>query len=352
MKKLNLQTLSKPDKVAIFQEISTISRMSPFAVEKDWWVVQTLACIFEMEVSDFLIFKGGTSLSKSWGLIERFSEDIDLAIDRSFLGFSGELSKKQIKELRKKASNYTAGIFLKKLQQAFMAKGFEGLTYKLVEATDSDQDPRIIEVYYPNCIQKPDYLEARIQIEIGCRSLKEPFTLRPISSLVDIHFPKTEFALPSIQIPSVNPERTFLEKIFLLHEEFQRPAEKIRFDRLSRHLYDVVVLSKTEFAQKALANKELYETIVIHRHKFTRVGGVDYNFHQPKTINPIPTLEVIKVWKADYRKMIEQMIYEENPHSFDEIITEITRLKNTINALDWEFKVKFPIHSNQILEIN
>ena len=103
---------------------------------------------------------------------------------------------------------------------------------------------RIIEIYYPNIIQKPDYLEARIQIEIGCRSLKEPFTIRPISSLVDIFYPHMEFALPSIQVPSVNPERTFLEKIFLLHEEFQRPKEKMRSDRLSRHLYDVDAIDR------------------------------------------------------------------------------------------------------------
>ncbi|MEN9303384.1 MAG: hypothetical protein RL264_1813 [Bacteroidota bacterium] len=320
--------------------------MSAFAVEKDWWVVQALTCIFELENANHLVFKGGTSLSKAWGLIERFSEDVDLAIDRAFLGYTGELSKKEITELRKEASNYTAEKFKHELEQKFAEKGFKDLTFKLLEATDSDQDPRIIEIYYPNLIQKPIYLDARIQIEIGCRSLKEPFTLKSISSLVDTFYSTKDFTQASIYVPSVNPERTFLEKIFLLHEEFQRPKEKMRVERLSRHLYDVVTLSKTEFAQKALVDKELYETIVNHRYKFTRIGGVDYNLHQPKTINPIPVPEVIEEWEKDYTTMIQQMIYEENPPSFKEIIADLTALKTKINELDWEISSVFPVQSN------
>jgi predicted nucleotidyltransferase component of viral defense system len=336
-------------KVNAYQQISETTGMSAFAVEKDWWVVQALSVIFEMNDSKYLVFKGGTSLSKAWGLIERFSEDVDLAIDRAFFHFEKldatgkvvDLSRKQITELRKEASRYTSGIFLEELKRKFTERGINGLIFKLVETTDSDQDPRIIEIYYPNVIQAPDYLEARVQIEIGCRSLKEPFTVKTFSSLVDEHYSEMDFALPPIQVPSVNPERTFLEKIFLLHEEFQRPIEKIRVERLSRHLYDVVKLSKTEFAEKALTDKELYETIVIHRHKFTRIAGIDYNLHQVKTINPIPIPEVITAWKTDYNKMIEQMIYEENPLSFEEIIDELTLLRGRINALDWAFNESF-----------
>ena len=326
-----------------YEQISEKTGMSAFAVEKDWWVVQALRCIFELEDTNYLVFKGGTSLSKAWGLIERFSEDVDLAIDRAFLGFEGDLSKNQRTELRKKASNYTSGEFKQKLEQKFSEKGFKDIIFKIVEATDSDQDPRIIEIYYPNIIQKPTYLEARVQIEIGCRSLKEPFSIRPIASLIDIHYPKMEFVQTSIDVPTVNPERTFLEKIFLLHEEFQRPKEKMRFDRLSRHLYDVVALSKTPFAEKALGDQELYETIVNHRYIFTRIGGVDYNLHQPKTINPIPLPEVISEWEKDYNTMIEQMIYEENPPTFKDIISNLNELKAKINTINWHFSLVFPI---------
>lgn len=345
MAKINFYNIPDNDKAIIFQQISNQSRIPAFAVEKDWWVVQALTVIFEMEDSKYLVFKGGTSLSKAWKLLERFSEDVDLAIDRTFLGFDGNLTKKQITDLRKEASIYTSGAFLEDLKIKFAEKGLDGVTFKLVETKESDQDPRIIEIYYPNVIPALGYLEPRVQIEIGCRSLKEPFTVKSFASLVDEYYPETDFTLPNILVPTVNPERTFLEKIFLLHEEFQRPLEKIRVERLSRHLYDVVKLSKTEFAEKALTDKELYETIVVHRHKFTRIGGIDYNLHQTKTINPIPIPEVIEAWKADYNKMIEEMIYEENPLSFEEIIEELTQLKARINALDWGFSVSFPAPS-------
>jgi predicted nucleotidyltransferase component of viral defense system len=290
-----------------------------------------------------LIFKGGTSLSKAWKLIDRFSEDIDLAIDRTFFGFGESLNKRQRTDLRKAASKYSSEEFFKELQLRFTEKGFENLTFRLVEALDSDQDPRVIEVYYPNLISSPGYLEPKILIEIGCRSLKEPYTVQTFGSLIDEYYSDRDFSQPFINVPTVNPERTFLEKLFLLHEEFQRPHEKIRVDRLSRHLYDVVKLARTDFANKAIADKLLYETIVEHRQTNTRLGGVDYNLHQPQTINPIPTPKFIEAWKADYGAMVEQMIYEENPPTFDEILSELTKLKNTVNALPWRFKKKFPI---------
>lgn len=339
--------LAIPDstKEQIYIQISEKTGMAPFAVEKDWWVTQTLALIFEMEVGKHLVFKGGTSLSKAFKLIERFSEDVDLAIDRSFLGFGENLSNSKRTELRKKAGEYTTGPFLEELKVKFAEKGLDEVKFKVVPVIDSDQDPRIIEIYYPNVIPAPGYLEPRVQIEVGCRSLKEPFSMQTFGSLVDEYYPKQDFAFPLITIPCVNPERTFLEKIFLLHEEFRRPLEKIRVNRLSRHLYDVVKLSQSQYAEKAFENEELYTTIVEHRHKYTRVSGVDYNEHHPKTINPIPVPEKIAEWEADYKTMLEEMIYEEVPPSFQNIMEELEKLKEKINVLDWKIAFEFPVNN-------
>jgi len=342
MAKIRFIDIPAPDKAIIFQQIGNKTNMPAFAVEKDWWVVQTLAIIFNMEVASHLVFKGGTSLSKAWNLIDRFSEDIDLALDREYLGFNGELTKKQRTELRKAASAYTSGSFFGALKVRFEEKAIPGVTFNLVGAKDSDQDPRIIEVFYPNVIETPGYLQPRLQVEIGCRSLREPYTMRSFKSLVDEAYAEKEFSQPPIIVPAVNPERTFLEKIFLLHEEFHRPIEKVRVDRLSRHLYDIYHLSKTEFADKALNDKELYETIVTHRFKFAHVGGVNYNQHQPQTIDPVPIPEVFEAWRADYNTMLEQMIYEENAPSFDEIIIGVTNLKARINNLSWRFSKVYP----------
>ena len=212
----------------------------------------------------------------------------------------------------------------------------------MVPAEDSDQDPRIILIHYPNLIETPDYVLPRVQIEVGCRSLREPYTVKKFGSLVDEIFEGREFTSPLIDVPTVNPERTFLEKLFLLHEEFHRPLGKMRVDRLSRHLYDVNQLANSEVAEKAINDKVLYETIVNHRFTFSKVGGVDHNSLHPKTLDPTQIPEVIEAWKADYQKMREQMIYEEKPPTFDELHASIEKLKARLSKLDWLFSLEFP----------
>lgn len=328
------------DKQVAYNQIWEKTNLPAFAVEKDWWVVQTLTILFELEIGKHLVFKGGTSLSKSWAIIERFSEDIDLAVDRTFFGFEGELGKKQRTNLRKTANSYIIEKLYPKLQEAFKAKGLTGVRIEPEEIVTSDQDPVIISVYYPNVIETPGYIQPRVQIEIGCRSLREPFEDNSIISLVDESYPEAEFAQTPVKIPSVLPERTFLEKMFLLHEEFQRPKEKIRVDRLSRHLYDIHQISKTEHMDKALENKELYETIVNHRHSFTKLGGVDYNLHQPQTIDFIPPEELLPAWEADYKIMQEQMIHGESP-GFSELISSLQALTEKVNSIEWKMDSEF-----------
>lgn len=344
MAKLDFYTIDKTEKATIFNAIANEKGMTPFAVEKDWWVSRTLDIIFQMEIAAYLVFKGGTSLSKAWKLINRFSEDIDLAIDRDFFGFSGDLGKNQRDRLRKKAGKYTTGIFFSDLQDAFRARGLKELRFKVMDNGESDQDPRIIEIYYPNIIPQPTaYVLPRVQIEIGCRSLREPFTFKRFGSLVDEHYSDREFAEPEFEVPSVNPERTLLEKLFLLHEEFHRPKEKMRVNRLSRHLYDIYHLTRAGITEKAINDKELYETIVVHRHMFSRVSEVDYNLHHPHTLDPVPVAVKMAEWKADYAKMMEEMIYEEHKPSFDDLIDNLSVLKTKLKATDWVFDHSFPV---------
>lgn len=345
MAKINFYTTDKAEQEAVFNAIAAEKGMTPFAVEKDWWVSRTLEIIFQMNIAKHLVFKGGTSLSKAWKLINRFSEDIDLAIDKEFFeGYSGDISKTKISKLRKEAGIYTTGTFFGELQEEFKAKGFNDLDFKVINTNESDQDPRVIEIYYPNSITSPsEYVLPRVQIEISCRSLREPFSIQTFGALVDEVYAGRDFAKPLFDVPTVNPERTFLEKLFLLHEEFHRPTEKMRVDRLSRHLYDIYHLSKAGIAEKAITDKELYETIVAHRYKFSRVVDVDYNLHNPKTLNSIPVAEKIEEWKADYSKMKEDMIYEEKKPSFEDLIDNLNELRTRLQALDWQFELNFTL---------
>ncbi|MCD6367447.1 MAG: nucleotidyl transferase AbiEii/AbiGii toxin family protein [Bacteroidales bacterium] len=328
--------LSLPDdtKRNIFTETGREIGLSAMAAEKDWWAVHTLLLVFSMDCASELVFKGGTSLSKAWNVIERFSEDIDLALNREYLGFKGELSKGDIKRLRRTSFTYITETFVPELKQRFADVGFKDFDVKYREVENYDQDPVIIEIYYPKLTEEDEYLKPGLLLEIGSRSLKEPYTERKFKSFVAEVFKGKEFADPEIAIPSVNPERTFLEKIFLLHEEFQRPEEKIRVEKLSRHLYDIEKLMDTEYAEVALTNQELYQTIVEHRSKFSKVSGVDYARQQPEHIKFIPPDKFLTLWESDYIEMQESMIYGESL-PFDELIEKLKTLQERINSIRW-----------------
>jgi len=320
-------------KIRVFAETSRqIGLPSSSAAEKDWWVVHTLAIIFSMECSNALIFKGGTSLSKGWNIIHRFSEDIDLSLDREFLGFSGELTKSEIRNLRRKSFKFIMEVFTEELKNKFFELGFKDLTVKPREVKNHDQDPLVIEIYYNKLTEKDTYLKPGVLVEIGSRSLKEPFTQRTFGTFISEIYTDSSFTDKSITIPIVNPERTFLEKIFLLHEEFQKPFDKIRVERLSRHLYDIEKLSQTEYVEIALQDTELYNTIVKHRSKFTAISGIDYTKHNPANIRFIPPDSILKMWDADYEEMKGSMIYGQ-VLEFDKLIIKLTELQKRINGI-------------------
>jgi predicted nucleotidyltransferase component of viral defense system len=326
--------LSEQNKRNIFAETARQKALPIVSVEKDWWVVHTLNLIFSMNCSDALIFKGGTSLSKAWNIIERFSEDVDLALDRAFLGFAGELSNTKIHNLRRASYEFLTAKFTPELSEKFKDVGFTDVIVKYQEVNNHDQDPLIVEIYYPKLTEQDTYLRPGVLVEIGSRSLKEPNTPRNITAMVSETFNDRPFADKSTFIPTVNPERTLLEKIFLLHEEFQRPAEKIRVERMSRHLYDIEKLSQTPYLQKSLENKELYNTIVTHRNKFSHLSGVDYAKHSPQSIRIVPPADLLPLWEKDYESMTKSMVYGKYLN-FNDLIRRICELQETINTVEW-----------------
>ena len=204
-----IKWLSLPEstKRNAFIQIAEETGMSAFAVEKDWWVSRTLEIIFQMDIAKHLVFKGGTSLSKAWNLINRFSEDIDLAIDMDFfMTPTKNWSKGERTKLRKTAGEYSTGIFFVELEAEFLKRGFENLHFTIVETSETDRDPRVLEIQYPNLIeQQTDYMLPRIQIEVSCRSLREPFSIQKFGSLVDEVYFEREFAQSFFQVPTVNP---------------------------------------------------------------------------------------------------------------------------------------------------
>jgi len=327
---IRFYNVEKEEKENIYKEVSNRTNMPDYNVEKDWWVAQTLSLVFEMAIGPHLVFKGGTSLSKSWGIINRFSEDVDLAVDRKFLGFEGDLGKNQRTKLRKASSKYIIDEFAPALQEEFNKRGMNDVKINVIDTTESDQDPKLVEIHYPNVVEYAEYIKPRVLLEIGCRSLIEPKTNKKVISLIDEQFPTASFAQQGIMIPSVNPERTFLEKIFLLHEEFQKPEP--RSTRMSRHLYDLFKLVQVPECKVALSDETLYNTIVSHRIQFTKMKEVDYDKHKPEFIDFLPNEKVLDAYRKDYNEMQENMINEKSP-DFEELIAALEGLKKEINGI-------------------
>ena len=307
----------------IIDNIALKTGYSLHAIEKDWWVTMVLKAIFETKCADYIVFKGGTSLSKCWNLIERFSEDIDLAINRDFFGITNISSKNQREKLRKSSSKYIQDELIAELTQKMYEADISDFSIELVQTESSDKDPRVILIKYPSLFPENKYLKNWVKMEISCRSLREPFAPIKIRSLIADNYPNESYADDYFEVNTVSPKRTFLEKAFLLHEALQKG--RIHSERMTRHLYDLHKLMDTKFAEEALADVKLYKTIVEHRSIMTRERGVDYSTHRPSQINFIPENEVVDLWKDDYNNLREDFIYEQ-PISFDTLMNRMKDL--------------------------
>lgn len=326
--------LSEKRRLEILNQVNNQTGLPTDAIEKDWWVTITLKAIFSSKFAQHLVFKGGTSLSKAYNLIERFSEDIDLSIDRTMLGFEGELSKTQIKKLRKASGNFIVGEFKEELISELEKLGVNKENYNLIfdDEIDDTSDPHRIELEYNSIVETGEYIPQRVIIELGARALLEPNEQKKIQSIIGQIYPEQAFTIQPFEVIVVVPTKTFLEKIMLLHEEFLKPTESIRHYRMSRHLYDIEKLMDHDYGKEAIKNKELFETLVQHRSKYTPIRGISYDLHTPQTINFIPPAEVTELWKKDYQAMQEFMIYGETLE-FEELIKKLLTLKGVFNNL-------------------
>ncbi len=311
--------------------------IQPQAIEKDAWVTLVLKIIFSSQISEHLIFKGGTSLSKAYSLIQRFSEDIDLAISREYLGFKGELTKGQIRKLRRKSHEFVSNEMLNILISEFEVQNIDKQLFN-IEVNNkiiSDQDPEIIEIKYQSVFEELPYIKQKVLIEIGARSLLEPSENREIKSIIDENYPNNSFSDNPFLVRTILPEKTFLEKLILLHEEFSKPTDKVRYYRMSRHLYDIGEIIRTKFGVSALKNKELFEEIISHRKIFTPIKTVNYLDLKISDLNIIPPKGFLKKYEDDYIEMQENMIYGESM-TFKTLINRIIAESPAGNKQDYE----------------
>ena len=299
------------------------------AVEKDLWVTVVLQLVFTLPYAEKLVFKGGTTLAKA-GLIDRFSEDIDLAIDRSQFGIEGDLTKKQLKALRKESSLFVRDVFSVDIKSAIENAGLSGLC--IVEAEPDGEgdktypEPRKIHVKYQSVLNQPlPYLSPEVMLEVGARSLIEPYRMVKVESFVTQNTP-IDTSVAEVDIPMAEPRKTFLEKAFLLHELFST-GEFRKAERKSRHMYDLEKMMKRPEILSAIKDDELWNSIHHHREVFTPLRDVDYTPDIRDRICLIPPENCIADWKSDYQSMCESMIYENDPLSFESLMERMKELE-------------------------
>ena len=315
--------------------------LAEVAVEKDFWVCWTLDKLFRLpEWGNHLTFKGGTSLSKCWSLIERFSEDIDIVINRRALGFGGDNapekapSRKQAKKRLEGLSQATRTCVLEKISPALHDSIAADLpaayTWELAEDPD-DPDGQTLSFYYPTAFPEgASYLRRTVKIEMGARSDTEPTESVNISTYISQAFPDL-FSSANIAVRAVMPIRTFWEKAMLLHEETSRPPEKRRFrEHMARHYYDLYMLIQAGVADKAAADLELFSRVLSHRKFFFRQNWVDYTTMVLGQLRLIPDEQQMPDWRSDYEKMQPEMFFGQSPE-FDVIIETVRGFQERFN---------------------
>lgn len=310
------------------QTAAKMPYLSEAAIEKDFWVCWMLKQLFESPLQDKIIFKGGTSLSKVFHLIKRFSEDIDLILNWKDNPVGDPLDKR---------SNAKQSQFNEELDSwgnqyiiEFILPEIRKLCGDICHAEILDDKPDSIVITYPKSFPDP-YLRPQILLEIGAKAAWVPHESYQITPYAAEAYPQI-FKMPSATIVATTPERSFWEKVTILHAEAHRPANSKMRERYSRHYYDTVMIARSAAKESAFANLSLLSQVVLFKDKFYHCGWASYKDAKPGTMKLLPPAHTIDELRADYAKMRE-MIYEDYL-SFDELMGALKQLEDEINALN------------------
>jgi hypothetical protein len=310
-------------------------------LEKDFWVCWTLKELFRLPTTgDHLIFKGGTSLSKVFKLINRFSEDIDISIDRGFLGYGGanepeagtsnKEKQRRIEGLMAACQQKIADELTPALRGAIKEKISRADNWSLLP-DESDPDKQTLQFAYPSSLPagESDYVRRSVKIEMGARSDHWPYETKSVTPYVAELFPQG-FKQAACNVKVLAAERTFWEKATILHSEFHRPVEKPTPVRLSRHYCDFYELIRKGVAQRAVEQIELLNRVAQHKSLFFKSSWAKYGQAAKGTLKILPPAYRIPALHSDYANMREMFFGE--PPKFDSILSVLKEWKNDFNG--------------------
>lgn len=329
----DISRLPAAEREVLFRNTAEQCGMSPGIVEKDFWVCWALDYLFhDCPWAEHLAFKGGTSLSKCFGLIRRFSEDIDLILDWRLLGYKknepwAERSKNQQDKFNKGANSRTEE-FLRETFLPQVQADFKKLLDDEFSLYIEPDDPQTVCFGYPRSFQEGAILPV-VRMEIGALAAWTPVRQTEIASYAAQQYPQV-FQHPASSILTVAPERTFWEKVTILHKEAFRTNGKFP-SRYSRHYYDLWCMDYSTVKAAAYGDLELLERVVQFKERFYPAGSAHYELARPGTMRLLPPEDCLPLLREDYEHM-KNMIFGETPE-FEEIMTCVEQLEREINEL-------------------
>jgi len=338
--------LPAADRAVLFGETGAGRGVANTIIEKDFWVCWTLKRLFGRQErgAATLIFKGGTSLSKAFGAIRRFSEDIDLSFDRADLGYTGDrdpekegISGKKvarlIEELVSDVERHVADVLFPDLRAAIVEQLGEPTKGEWSLEIDA-KDAQTVNFHYPMALpaaeyQSIAYITPRVKLELGARGDPWPAEEKVIRPYAAEDYPDF-FDDPDVAVTVLSARRTFWEKATALHAEAHRPADSATPQYFSRHYYDLAMLLDTDEGKGAATDFDLLAKVAKHKTTFFRSGWANYETARPGTLRLMPDEARIRDLRADYRAM-GPMMFDEQPPSFDDIVDRIEKLQKAIN---------------------
>ena len=330
----NVAKLSDNERWELFRNTADKMGLHDAIVEKDFWVCFTLDYLFHRsQWKDAITFKGGTSLSKAFHLIDRFSEDIDIILDWRVLGYTiGEPWEKRSntkQDMFNKEANHRAEAFL---TEAFCPAVKEGLSQELgceANVYIDEKEKQTVIFAYPHLFTNAATLQV-IRLEIGALAAWTPAKLTEITPYVAEYYP-TIFKQKATEILTVAPERTFWEKATILHHEANRPENLEMPQRYSRHYYDLYRMSMASVRETAFARLDLLKKVVDFKMKFYPRAWAKYPEAVPGTLKLFPPEYRFEALRLDYESM-KDMLYGDIP-TFEIIMTAVRELEKEINTL-------------------
>ncbi|HEY1747143.1 MAG TPA: nucleotidyl transferase AbiEii/AbiGii toxin family protein [Xanthobacteraceae bacterium] len=330
----NYLTLSREDRLEALGVAATQSGRPVHLLEKDIWVVWTIDALFLSEFDSHLVFKGGTSLSKGYGVIKRFSEDIDVTYDVRELIPELVGDSAPIPRSNSQADKWRDAID-KKLAAWVRDQALPAIV-KHVAATGVDvkvtAEGTNIYIDYDPLAKGTGYVPPRVTIEFGARSTGEPCEERDITCDAAEYLPDLEF--PTAKPRVMLPKRTFWEKATAVHVFCKRGTQG---DRLSRHWHDLVRLDDAGYAQAAFEDRALAKEVAEFKGKFFRSrdsqgNPVDYSAAVSGALQLVPDAEALKKLEADYKKMADDGILLDDAEPFADLMKRCADLEKQANA--------------------